>query len=114
VLPQPPAKGSTPRGTARLRGTVGCATAQYANAYVTGKQIRRVTFYVNGRKVKTLTKPDKIKRYLLRYTVKPLKIGSYKVRARVEFTPASGTAAKTFNLQFSRCAPRGVSPTFTG
>jgi hypothetical protein len=114
VLPQTPATGSTPRGTARMRGTVGCATAQYANAYVTGRQIRRVTFYVNGRKVKTLTKADKAKRYLLRYTVRPLKIGSYKVRARVEFTRASRTAPKTFNLQFSRCAPRGISPTFTG
>jgi hypothetical protein len=114
VLPQTPTSGTTPRGTARLRGTVGCATAQYANAYITGSQIRRVTFYVNGKKVKTVSKPDAVRRYLLRYTVKPLKIGSYKVRARVEFTPASRTSAKTFNLQFSRCAPRGVLPTFTG
>jgi hypothetical protein len=97
-----------------MRGTVGCATAKYANAYVTGRQIRRVTFYVNGRKVKTLTRPDRVKRYLLRYTVKPMKVGTYKVRARVEFTRASGSSPKTFNLQFSRCAPRGVSPTFTG
>jgi hypothetical protein len=73
-----------------------------------------VTFYVNGRKVKTLSKPNDAKRYLLRYTVKPLKVGSYKVRARVEFRPASRSAPKNYNLQFSRCAPRGVAPTFTG
>ena len=97
-----------------MLGTVGCATAHYAQAYVTGKQIKRVTFYVNGRKVKTLNKANDSSRYRLRYTVKPLKVGSYKVRARVEFTSASRTSPKTFNLQFSRCAPRGVLPSFTG
>ena len=97
-----------------MRGTVGCATERFASAYVTGSQIRRVTFQVNGRKVKTLTKPNVGRRYQLRYTVKPLKVGSYKVRARVEYSAASRTSPKTFNLQFSRCAKRGVRPVFTG
>jgi hypothetical protein len=46
--------------------------------------------------------------------VKALHVGDYKVRARVEFKPASKTSAKTYKLQFSRCAPRGVLPSFTG
>ena len=79
-----------------------------------GSQIKRVTFYVNGRKVKTLTKTNDGKRYLLSYSVKSLHVGQYKVRARVEFASASHTSPKTFNLQFSRCAPRGVLPSFTG
>ena len=41
-------------------------------------------------------------------------MGAYKVRARVEFVTASGTKAKDLKLQFSRCAPRVVKPTFTG
>ncbi len=102
------------RGTARISGTVGCATAQYASASVAGNQIRRVTFYVNGKKVKTLTKKNAGSTYRLRYRVKSLKVGAYKVRARVEFVTASGTKAKDLKLQFSRCAPRVVKPTFTG
>ncbi len=43
-------------GSARLRGTVGCATAAYALATVSGKRIESVTYYVNGKKVRTLTK----------------------------------------------------------
>lgn len=102
------------RGTARISGTVGCATAQYASASVAGSQIRRVTFYVNGKKVKTLTKKNAGSTYRLRYRVKSLKVGAYKVRARVEFVTASGTKAKNLRLQFSRCKPRVVKPTFTG
>ena len=85
-----------------------------AHAYIMGSQIKRVTFYVNGRKVKSLTKVNDGKRYLLSYAVKALHVGDYKVRARVEFKPASKTSAKTYKLQFSRCAPRGVLPSFTG
>ena len=102
------------KGSAKLRGTVGCASSAYAKARVTGKQIRRVTYYVNGKKVKTLTKPNAGTAYELRYRTSSLKVGSYRVRAKVQFTSASGTPAKTLSLQFSRCKVRAVSPQFTG
>ena len=76
--------------------------------------MRRVTFYVNGRKVKTLSGPNAGKAYRLRYLTKGLSNGSYAVRARVEFSKASGAKARTFGLQFSRCSRRAVLPSFTG
>ena len=103
-----------PRAAARLSGTVGCATARYASASITGSQVRRVTFYVNGRMVKTLSSPNAAKAYRLRYLTRGLRNGSYAVRARVEFSKASGAKPRTFRLQFSRCSRRAVSPTFTG
>ena len=105
---------TTVRGKARLAGTVGCASARYAQASVSGSQIRRVTFYVNGRKVKTLNRANAGKSFRLRYLTKGLKTGSYAVRARVEFSSASKTSPRSYNLQFSRCAQRVVKPTFTG
>ncbi len=105
---------TTAGGAARLSGTVGCASARYAHASVSGSKIRRVTFYVNGRKVKTLARPNAGKLYQLRYRTKGLRAGSYAVRARVEFTSASKTAPRTFGLRFSRCSRRAVRPTFTG
>lgn len=103
-----------PRAAARLTGTVGCATARYASASISGSQVRRVTFYVNGRKVKTLTGANAGTSYRLRYRTAGLRNGSYAVRARVEFSKASGAKPRTFGLQFSRCSRRAVQPTFTG
>jgi hypothetical protein len=102
------------RGTARISGTVGCAAAKFASVSVSGRQIRRVTFTVNGKKAKTLTKPNAGSNYRLTYRVSGLPVGAYKVNAKVEFTAASGTNARNLRLQFSRCKPRVVRPTFTG
>jgi hypothetical protein len=103
-----------PRANARLRGTVGCATAKYASASISGSQVRRVTFYVNGRKVSSLTKPNAGKAYRLRYRTKGLKNGSYAVRAHVQFSSASKASPRNYRLQFSRCSRRAVAPSFTG
>ena len=100
-------------GTSRLRGTVGCATAQYATASVSGKRIKSVTYTVNGKKVRTITKPVKGS-YSLHLKVRDLKYGAYKITARVVYVTASGTKAKTLRLQFSRCRPAIVRPKFTG
>lgn len=102
------------RGTARIMGTVGCASAKYASATVYGRQIARVTFYVNGRKAKTLTRANAKGGFRLRYRTRSLAVGTYRVRARVEFKAASGTRPRTLSLRFSRCAARSVKPKFTG
>lgn len=101
-------------GTARISGTVGCATAKYASATVHGRQIARVTFFVNGRKAKTMTRANVNGAFRLRYRTRELRVGAYRVRARVEFKAASGTRPRTLSLQFSRCGARSVQPTFTG
>lgn len=109
-----PGSPAVRRGTARISGTVGCASARYASASVFGRQIARVTFYVNGRKVKTLTSADASGAFRLRYRTRSLKAGTYRVRARVEFRASSGTRPRTLSLQFSRCKARSVRPVFTG
>jgi hypothetical protein len=40
--------------------------------------------------------------------------GRHKIVARVQFTPASGTAARKLPLTFRRCAQGAVAPRFTG
>ena len=101
-------------GLARLAGTVGCVSTKYSYAAITGSRISRVTFTVNGRKVKTLTKPNSGRRYLLRYRTRFLSYGSYSVQARVVFVSASQTRAKTLHLRFFHCRPRVIAPKFTG
>jgi hypothetical protein len=115
VQPVTPSGGvSARRGSARISGTVGCAAGTYAVSSVRGSQIRRVTFFVNGKKVQTLTKPNAGTQYRYRARTTSLKFGTYKVRARVEFVTASGTKAKDLRLTYSRCKPRVVKPQFTG
>jgi hypothetical protein len=115
VSPVTPSGGVTARkGTARISGTVGCAAGTFAVSSVRGSQIKRVTFFVNGKKVQTLTKPNAGTQYRYRARTTSLKFGSYKVRARVEFVTASGTKAKDLRLTYSRCKPRVVRPQFTG
>src|SRR3954471_17339716 len=53
------------RGTAAFRGPRACPTTRSVTASVTGRQIRRVTFFVRGHKVKTATKADGNGRFTL-------------------------------------------------
>src|SRR5919204_550995 len=46
-------------GSAKLSGPSGCPTTSAIAATVTGRRIVKVTFYVDGKKVKTLTKANR-------------------------------------------------------
>ena len=48
---------STPTGAARLRGPTKCVARKF-HAMVTGRQIARVRFYVDGKLVSTRTRPN--------------------------------------------------------
>jgi hypothetical protein len=101
-------------GSAKLRGPTGCPTSAATKATVTGKRIVKVTFYVNGKKVKTLTRPDSKGRWSITLKPKTLPYGSHRVRAAVQFAADSQTKPKTLTLTFNRCRPAIVSPKFTG
>jgi hypothetical protein len=102
-------------GSARMRGPHGCPTKKVVAATVTGKRIVKVTFYVDGRKVKTLTRPNgKGGAYKLPLDVRKLAYGSHRVMAKVQFARSSGTKAKTLRLSFSRCSGAAAQPKFTG
>jgi len=118
TAPRPQIKVSPARvrpGSARLRGPSGCPTTNAVAATVTGRRIVKVTFYVDGRKVKTLTKANASGgRWVLPVNVRRLGFGTHRVRATVQFAKSSETKAKTLRLSFNRCHAAAVRPQFTG
>jgi hypothetical protein len=106
-------KGSVAPGTAKIKGKTGCVTQNF-NVTVTGRQIRRVVFTLDNKRIKTLTKPNAGSAF--RLPVKPgtLKKGTHRVVAQTTFTTASGTRPRTLRVAFSRCNRSARSPQFTG
>jgi hypothetical protein len=101
-------------GSATLSGPKGCPDTNAVAATVRGKRIVKVTFYVDHKKVKTLTKPNKGGGWSLAVNMRKIAYGSHRVEAKVEFAKSSGTKAKTLRLTFSRCGANNVRPQFTG
>jgi hypothetical protein len=101
-------------GSAKLTGPKGCPDTNAVAATVTGKRIVKVTFYVDNKKVKVLTKPNKKGGWSLSVNMRKIAYGSHRVVAKVEFAKSSGTKAKTLRLSFSRCGANSVKPQFTG
>jgi prealbumin domain-containing protein len=101
------------RGTAALQGPRTCPRTASVSASVRGRQIRRVTFFVRGHKVKTVTKAAN-GRWTLTLRTSSLRRGANAVTARVEFTTASRTKTRTLRITITRCAARVVQPQFTG
>jgi hypothetical protein len=102
------------RGTAALRGPRVCPRTSSVSATVTGRQIRRVTFFVGGKKVRTVTKADRNGRFTLKLRTSSLRRGANAVVARVEFTTASRTQTRSLRITITRCAAQAVQPQFTG
>ena len=109
VLPE---EGS-PGGTARAIAPTGCVTRNFS-VQVTGRDIRRVVFYLDGKKVSTLTRPNRGTRFALPVRPNSLRRGTHRVLAVTSFTAASGTRPRTLRVTFSRCARTAVAPRFTG
>jgi hypothetical protein len=101
-------------GSATLHGPKGCPTSNVVAATVSGRRIVKVTFYVDNKKVKTLTKPNKGRRWSLSVAMRKVAYGSHRVTAKVEFAKSSGTPTKTLRLAFNRCGASNVRPQFTG
>jgi hypothetical protein len=117
VSPTPQVRVSPARvrpGSATLRGPSGCPTTSAVAATVSGRRIVKVTFYVDGKKVKTLTKANRDGRWVLPMNVKRFAFGTHRVRVTVQFARSSQTKAKTLRLSFSRCHAAVVKPQFTG
>jgi hypothetical protein len=106
-------KGSVAPGTAKINGKSGCVTKNF-NVTVTGRQIRRVVFTLDGKPVKTLTKPNAGSTFSLPVKPGQLKKGTHRVVAQTTFTTASGTRPRSLRVAFSRCERSGRAPQFTG
>jgi uncharacterized repeat protein (TIGR01451 family) len=109
-----PTKVTRVSGSAKLRGPGSCPTGRTSRAIVTGKRIAKVTFLVDGRRVRTVTRADKQGRWILPLRVSSLRAGAHVITARVQYTAATGNATKTMRITFTKCAARSVSPQFTG
>src|SRR4051794_11720735 len=104
---------AVPRGRARIAGARTCPTSAFS-VRVTGRQIRRVTFIVDGRRVRTVTRADRLGRWTARIDPRQLRTGLHRVQARVEFNRGAGPA-RTVRTSFRKCAAaRQVAPNFTG
>jgi uncharacterized repeat protein (TIGR01451 family) len=101
-------------GSAHLRGPKGCMRTAVVRVTVTGKRIEQVTFRVDGRRVKTLTKAARHGRWTLAMKMRKLALGRHRVQARVKFAADSQTAAKVLRFTVSKCGPPVVAPQFTG
>jgi hypothetical protein len=105
VLPE-----SIVSGRAQLRGPSGCVKSAF-RARVNGRSIASVTFYVDGRRVKTVGRGGP---FSLKVNPKRYGLGRHKVVALVRFTAASETKSRKLPLTFRRCAQGAVAPRFTG
>jgi hypothetical protein len=100
-------------GRARLRGPSGCTRRPFV-ARVTGRQIARVTFLLDGRQVKRIVARSGQTAFALKVHPRKVARGVHRVSARVVFAAESRTAPRTLRLSFQRCARQVVTPQFTG
>ncbi|MDP1846264.1 MAG: hypothetical protein Q8K79_00615, partial [Solirubrobacteraceae bacterium] len=99
--------------SAKLRGPTGCM-ARTAKVSVTGKRISRVTFTVDGRSRKVVTKANSAGRYSYSVSRAKLRTGTHRVRARVVYLTGSSAKAKTLVMTLNKCRRAVVKPVFTG
>ncbi|WP_313674317.1 hypothetical protein, partial [Mycolicibacterium sp.] len=112
-----PAGGVLPAiaGSARVSGSQGCVTGRYAYVRVRGTEIRQVSYYVSGKRIKTLTERNSRGRYFeLRYPVRKLNPGGSgkRVTANVLYVSGASPATATLRWRIVRCAK--AKPKFTG
>ncbi len=99
-------------GEAQPHGPAACIAPTTTTVYVTGREVVSATFYLDGRKVKTVLKPDNEGRYSTKISARKLKYGAHRVKVIVVFEAKSQTATKTFKILVFRCRP--PRPQFTG
>jgi hypothetical protein len=98
-------------GVATPHGPLECV-APTARTYVEGRQIASATFYLDGHKMKTVTKPDRSRRFGITVRTTKLTFGVHRVKVRVVFKADSETKPETMRVLIFRCRP--PRPTFTG
>jgi hypothetical protein len=118
-VPAPPAQGVSPsvQAAPALKGPQGCVRASFT-ASVKDAGVASVTFYLDGRKLKTLGARN-AHRGLLTITVNTAKLtmGGHRLTAKITMTASAGSATAaptTRSLTFVHCGSPVVTPHFTG
>lgn len=109
VPPATPVPPIPPKGTAHLRGASGCVNHVFY-ARVRGTNIAAVTFYLDSKRVRTVTEAP------FRVRIRPLRlpVGRHKVIARVRFTTGATPARLRLRMAFRHCGRHRIPPKFTG
>jgi hypothetical protein len=103
---------SVSRGAARVIAPSQCVTRTFT-VVVTGARVQSVTFFVNGKKVRTIQGSTAQVRRRFSVTL-PRPVSVSRVVARVRFQPNTTPATRTLRVTIRRCAVRQVQPEFTG
>lgn len=99
--------------TARMVAAEGCAARAF-RARVRGTQIASVVFVLDGKRIATVTKPNRAGVYSIRVNPARLGLGVHRLVATVRFKSSARTAPKTLRAAFQRCGRQLVAPRFTG
>jgi hypothetical protein len=106
--------GATDRsGSARLSGPASCVRGPF-RVTIRGTDIRQVAFTVAGKRRGTVKAKSGRTTFSLRIDPRHQGFGVIKVAAKVSFTAASATNARTLRLVYQRCPKAAVLPQFTG
>ena len=113
--PTAPADPNAPASpaSASLRSSQGCVSGSRAKAVVTGEPIKSVAFFLDGKRVKTVTRPDSASRFTYSMRCAHLRVGAHRGRAVVTFESGATPASRTLRFQVTR-RPAQRSPRFTG
>ena len=111
--PAPAPEPSVPvvHGSAKLR-TSQCTVANRAKASVSGTSIASVAFFVDGKKVKTVSSPDSSGDFAFTMSCSNLSVGTHRAKATVTFESGASPAHRTMLFQITRA--RAAIPQFAG
>lgn len=109
--------------SARFRASAGCPPQTFF-ARVTGRQITRVRFTLDGRHYATVSRPDARGVWKVRVDPKKLAAGKHRLVATATFSSAAAAKAqaraqaraarKVMAVTFTVCARKASRPTFAG
>ena len=102
--------GDSARAT--LRASQGCVSGERTKAKVSGTLIESVAFYVDGKRIKTVTRSDAGGNYSLSMACAHLRVGAHRAKAVVTFEEDASPSRKILRFQITR-SPRGT-PRFAG
>ncbi|MBA3328636.1 MAG: DUF3494 domain-containing protein [Solirubrobacterales bacterium] len=100
-------------GTARLTGPSGPVSGPFTVS-VTGRKIKRVVFYIDGRRVGTVHAKRGRTKFKLKIDPRRQSRRVHRVTVRVTFTPSSRTGQTTRRLTYWRPVLGPRPPRFTG
>jgi len=92
-----------PRASASLQVPSSCPRTPTVRFVVTGREIERVKFWLDGRRMGTLTAPNDGTRWVFRRSTRSLRAGLHRLTARVVFTERSGRPATRLRGSIRRC-----------